>query len=325
MNIMRLNGSRMLLPDLEQPVIFIIGPTASGKTSLSIQLAKRFDSEIISADSRYFYRKMDIGTAKPSNEELGKVKHYLIDIADPDETVSVAEFKQTVTEIISTLHQRKKIPFVVGGTGQYIHAIIKNWKMPEIEADQKLRTILEKFAEEHGKLRLFEFLEKFDPDSARIIDYRNVRRTIRAVEVMLKTGQKFSTQRSKESSPFSKKIIGIHWTREVLYQRIDQRIEMMIENGFIDEVRTLLELNYSPKLPSMSAIGYREIVAFIRGEITLDEAIVLMKRNSREYVRRQANWFKVNDPEIKWFEGNNLNLLNIVDYLISEHGWIRPE
>lgn len=315
----------MLLPDLEQPVIFIIGPTASGKTSLSIQLAKRFDSEIISADSRYFYRKMDIGTAKPSNEELGKVKHYLIDIADPDETVSVAEFKQTVTEIISTLHQRKKIPFVVGGTGQYIHAIIKNWKMPEIEADQKLRTILEKFAEEHGKLRLFEFLEKFDPDSARIIDYRNVRRTIRAVEVMLKTGQKFSTQRSKESSPFSKKIIGIHWTREVLYQRIDQRIEMMIENGFIDEVRTLLELNYSPKLPSMSAIGYREIVAFIRGEITLDEAIVLMKRNSREYVRRQANWFKVNDPEIKWFEGNNLNLLNIVDYLISEHGWIRPE
>jgi len=322
---MRSNGSRMLLPDLEKPVIFIVGPTASGKTSLSIQLAKRFDSEIISADSRYFYRKMDIGTAKPSNEELGTVKHYLIDIADPDESVSVAEFKQAVNKIISNLHNRNKIPFVVGGTGQYIHAILKNWKMPEIEADHQLRIILERFAEQHGKLRLFEFLEKFDPDSARLIDYRNVRRTIRAVEVMLKTGQKFSAQRSKEGSPFSKKIIGIYWTREVLYQRIDQRIEMMIENGFIDEVRTLLASNYSPDLPSMSAIGYREIVAFIRGEISLDEAIVLMKRNSRQFVRRQANWFKENDPDIKWFEGNSLNLLNIGDYLISEQGWIRPE
>ena len=315
----------MLFPDLEQPVIFVVGPTASGKTGLSIQLAKFFNTDIISADSRYFYRKMNIGTAKPDLEELASVKHYMIDIADPNETLSVAEFKQKVTEIISKIHQQKKPPIVVGGTGQYIHALLKNWGMPEIEADHKLRNILENYANLYGKLRLFEFLEKFDPDSASIIDYRNLRRTIRAVEVMLKTGQKFSDQRSKKASPYSKKIIGIQWNRKVLYQRIDDRIEMMIKNGFIDEVKLLLELGYSSDIPSMSAIGYREIATFIRGEISLEEACVLMRRNSREYVRRQANWFKENDPEIKWFDGESLELNNVVNYLISDQGWSRSE
>ena len=315
----------MLFPELEQPVIFIVGPTASGKTGLSIQLAKFFDSEVISADSRYFYRKMNIGTAKPNEEELDSVKHYMIDIADPDETLSVAEFKLMVTEIISKTHQQKKIPIVVGGTGQYIHALLNNWGMPEIEADHKLRENLENYAKLYGKFRLFEFLNKFDPDSARIIDYRNLRRTIRAVEVMLKTGQKFSDQRAKKASPYSKKIIGIHWSREVLYQRIDDRIEMMIKNGFIDEVRLLLDIGYSSDIPSMSAIGYREIAAFICGEITLDEACVLMRRNSRQYVRRQANWFKENDPEIKWFDGESLEIRHVVNYLISDQNWIRAE
>lgn len=315
----------MLFLELEQPVIFVVGPTASGKTGLSVQLAKFFGSEVISADSRYFYRKMNIGTAKPYEEELDSVKHYMIDIAEPDETLSVAEFKQMVTEIISKIHQQKKIPIVVGGTGQYIHALLNNWGMPEIESDHKLRNILENYAKLYGKMRLFEFLEKFDPDSARIIDYRNLRRTIRAVEVMLKTGQKFSDQRSKKASPYSKKIIGIHWNREVLYQRIDDRIEMMIKNGFIDEVRLLLDLGYSTDIPSMSAIGYREIAAFIHGEISLDEACVLMRRNSRQYVRRQANWFKENDPEIKWFDGESLEIRHVVNYLISDQNWIRAE
>jgi tRNA dimethylallyltransferase len=325
MNIMTLNGLKMLFPDLKQPVIFLVGPTASGKTGLSIQLAKIFNTEVISADSRYFYHKMNIGTAKPKDDELDSVKHYMIDIADPAETLSVAEFKQMVTEIISKIHQQKKVPIVVGGTGQYIHALLKNWSMPEIEADHKLREILENYAKQHGKLRLFEFLEKFDPDSARIIDYRNVRRTIRAIEVMLKTGQKFSDQRSKHASPYSKKTIGIHWNREVLYKRIDDRIEMMLENGLIDEVRLLMDLGYSTDIPSMSAIGYREIAGFIRGEISLDEACVLMRRNSRTYVRRQANWFKENDPDIKWFDGEGLELNIVVNYLISDQGWIRPE
>lgn len=314
----------MWKPDLEKPVIFIVGPTASGKTQLSIQIARAIGSEIISADSRYFYRMMDIGTAKPDASEMDNIRHHLIDIADPDETISVALFKQKVAEIIDQMHLNEKIPIVVGGTGQYIHAILHNWEMPVVEADHRMRIILEQYAEHYGKLKLFEFLQKVDPEAAKIIDYRNLRRTVRAVEVILKTGQRFSNQRKRESPIYSHKMIGIRWDRSILYQRIDDRIEKMIENGFIKEVRMLNELGYSPDLPSMSGIGYREITAYIHGEISLDEAIMLMKRNSRTYVRRQANWFKDNDPTIQWFEGSELDIQKIIENLKSDQGWIRP-
>jgi len=311
--------------NLKRPVIFIVGPTASGKTDLSIQLAEVLNTEIISADSRYFYRMMEIGTAKPDLLEMSNIKHHMIDIANPNETISVAFYKQKVTEIIANLHQGGKIPIVVGGTGQYIHAILHNWEMPVIEADQQLRELLEKYAECYGKLKLHEFLQKIDPEAARIIDFRNLRRTVRAIEVMLKTGHRFSEQRRKEASNYSQKIIGIRWDRAVLYQRIDHRIDTMIQNGFIEEVRKLLELGYSSDLPAMSAIGYRELAGFLQGENSLEEAIILMKRNSRTYVRRQANWFKDNDPKIMWFEGNELDFRKVVAYIESEIGWIKPE
>lgn len=311
--------------NLQNPVIFIVGPTASGKTELSIQLATILNTEIISADSRYFYRKMDIGTAKPDANELENIKHHLINIADPDETISVAIFKQQVTEIIENLHQASKIPIVVGGTGQYIHAILHNWEMPELESDHELRKLLENYAERFGKFKLYQFLQKVDPEAAKIIDFRNLRRTVRAIEVMLKTGYRFSDQRKQQASNYSQKIIGIRWDRSVLYQRIDDRIEKMIENGVIEEVRRLLDLGYSSKLPSMSAIGYREIAGYILGENTLEEAIMLMKRNSRTYVRRQANWFKDNDPNIKWFDGDGIDYKVISDYIKSDTGWIKPE
>jgi tRNA dimethylallyltransferase len=311
--------------NLEKPVIFIVGPTASGKTTLSIQLATILNTEVISADSRYFYRMMDIGTAKPDENEMGNIKHHMINIADPDETISVAVFKEQVTEIIAKMHQESKIPIVVGGTGQYIHAILHNWEMPELESDHELRELLENYAERFGKLKLYEFLQKVDPEAAKIIDFRNLRRTVRAIEVMLKTGYRFSEQRKQQASCYSQKIIGIRWDRSVLYQRIDGRIEKMIENGFIEEVRRLIDLGYSSKLPSMSAIGYRELAGYILGENTLDEAIILMKRNSRTYVRRQANWFKDNDPNIKWLESDGLDYRIVVDYIKSEGGWIKPE
>lgn len=311
--------------NLQKPVIFIVGPTASGKTDLSIKLATILKTEIISADSRYFYRMMDVGTAKPDENAIGKIYHHMINIADPDETISVAIFKQQVTEIIENLHQASKIPIVVGGTGQYIHAIFHNWEMPELESDYELRKLLENYAERFGKLKLYEFLQKVDPEAANIIDFRNLRRTVRAIEVMLKTGYRFSEQRKQKASNYSRKIIGIRWDRSVLYQRIDDRIEMMIENGVIEEVRRLLDLGYSSKLPSMSAIGYRELAGYILGENTLDEAIMLMKRNSRTYVRRQANWFKGNDPNIKWFEGDGIDYKVIDDYIKSGTGWIKPE
>ncbi len=310
---------------IQKPVIFIVGPTASGKTNLSIQLATILNTEIISADSRYFYRMMDVGTAKPDSNEMANIKHHMIDIANPDETISVAVFKQKLTEIIAKLHQESKIPIVVGGTGQYIHAILHNWEMPELASDQELRKYLENYAESFGKLKLYEFLQKVDPEAANIIDYRNLRRTVRAIEVMLKTGYRFSEQRRKQASIYNPKIIGIQWDRDVLYQRIDHRIEKMIENGVIEEVRKLLDLGYSSDLPSMSAIGYRELAGYIQGKNTLDEALILMKRNSRTYVRRQANWFKAKDPNIKWFEGGELDYRKVVDYIKSEAGWMKPE
>jgi tRNA dimethylallyltransferase len=268
---------------------------------------------------------MNIGTAKPDENEMGNIKHHMINIADPDETISVAVFKEQVTEIIAKMHQESKIPIVVGGTGQYIHAILHNWEMPELESDHELRELLENYAERFGKLKLYEFLHKIDPEAAKIIDFRNLRRTVRAIEVMLKTGHRFSEQRKQQASFYSQKIIGIRWDRSVLYQRIDGRIEKMIENGVIEEVRRLLDLGYSSKLPSMSAIGYRELAGYILGDNTLDEAIMLMKRNSRTYVRRQANWFKDNDPNIKWFNGDEIDFRIVVDYIQSEVGWIQPE
>lgn len=311
--------------NLEKPVIFIVGPTASGKTNLSIQLADILNTEIISADSRYFYRKMDVGTAKPDAKEMANIKHYMIDIAEPNETITIAVFKQKASELIAYLHHQQKVPIVVGGTGQYIHAILHNWEMPELESDPRIREILENYAERFGKLKLYEFLQKIDPEAAKIIDFRNLRRTVRAIEVLLKTGQRFSEQRRKKASIYNQKIIGIRWDRAVLYQRIDHRIKKMIENGFVDEVGRLINAGYSSDLPSMSAIGYREITGYIKGENTLDEAIILMKRNSREYVRRQANWFKDSDPNIMWFVGDKLDISQVVEYVKSEGGWIKPK
>ncbi len=317
-------GSKMLQSKLVQPVLFIIGPTASGKTEISIKLANYFNTEIISADSRYFYKNMNIGTAKPEKGEIGNIIHHMIDIADPDETISVAEYKLEVESIIKQLHKRNKLPIIVGGTGQYVHAILHNWAMPVVEPDFLLREKLENYANQHGKLKLFEILEKIDPNAAGIIDYRNLRRTIRALEVIFRTGYRFSEQRQKDLSPYTTKLIGINWPRDILYQRIDRRISQMIDNGLIAEVEALLNRGYSIDLPSMSAIGYREIASYLNEEITLDEAIILMKRNSRRYVRRQANWFKSNDPDIRWFNGSELDLELIIKYIKSDIGWKIP-
>ena len=310
--------------EVAKPVIFLVGPTASGKTSLSIQIAKFLETEIISADSRYFYRKMDIGTAKPSLKERDGIRHHMIDIADPSETISVAFFKEETEKIISALHEKQKIPIVVGGTGQYIHAIIHNWSLPQIEPEPKLREFLEKYAAEHGKEKLYKYLEKYDPEAAEIIDFRNVRRTIRAIEVIMKTGRRFSNLRKASTSLYDQKIIGIHWDREELYRRIDQRINEMIANGFIEEVEKLMKSGYPLNIPAMSAIGYREIMYYLRGKCVLEEAITLIKRNSRQYVRRQANWFKESDPTIKWFDGRKLDINHVMKYLTSQEGWDIP-
>lgn len=309
-------------PDRSKPhIILIVGPTAVGKTEISIQLAERLNGEIVSADSRLFYRGMDIGTAKPSREEQARVPHHLIDIANPDQILSLAVFQQKAREAIADIHKRNKLPFLVGGTGQYIRAVTQGWSPPEVKPDAQLRQELEKRKEERGVKWLHEELERLDPAAAENIDPRNVRRTIRALEVIMTTGKKFSEQRRQGESPYRLITIGLTRPREELYQRVDARIEAMYANGLMDEVKGLLARGYSPSLPTMSAIGYRECVQALEGKITVEEAKQLTRRATRVFVRRQANWFKESDPNILWFrveEGSadeiEKNIRRLVDF-----------
>src|SRR5215216_5390293 len=289
------------MTSIKPPLILIIGPTAVGKTELAIQLAERMNGEIVSADSRLFYRGMDIGTAKPSRDELARVPHHLIDISSPDEILSLAIFQQKATEIIADIHARNKLPFLVGGTGQYIRAVTQGWSPPEVEPYERLRAELERMKEERGVQWLHDKLKSLDPKAAEKIDARNYRRTIRALEVIMTTGRKFSEQRGLGESPYHLVTVGLIRPRAELYERVDQRIDMMFANGLIDEVRALLAKGYSPSLPTMSAIGYRECIRVIHGELNEEQAKAEIRRATRVFVRRQANWFKESDPSIKWF------------------------
>jgi tRNA dimethylallyltransferase len=283
------------------PLILIVGPTAVGKTELAIQLAERVNGEIVSADSRLFYRGMDIGTAKPTRAEQERVPHHLIDIANPDEILSLAVFQQKARETIADIHTHNKIPLLVGGTGQYIRAVTEGWNPPEVEPDERLRNELTRLKDEKDIYWLHEKLKGLDPAAAQKIDARNFRRTIRALEVILATGRKFSEQRGQSESPYHLLAIGLTRPRPELYARVDQRIEGMFANGFLEEVKGLLAKGDSPSLPTMSAIGYRECIRVVNGESNEEQAKAEIRRATRIFVRRQANWFKESDPNIKWF------------------------
>ena len=299
------------------PLIVLIGPTAVGKTELSLHIAEHLNAEIISADSRLFYRGMDIGTAKPAKAEMARVPHHLIDVAQPDETWSLAMFQQKAREIIAEIHQRNKIPMLVGGTGQYIRAVTEGWTPPRVEPDPRLRSVLESLSEQHSPYWLHDKLKILDPTAAANIDARNVRRTIRALEVILASGEPFSRLRSSSASEYHLLTIGLMRPRAELYARVDERIELMFKNGLLDEVRELLGKGYAPELPSLSAIGYREAVAVIRGEMTLEEAKTRMKRITRVFVRRQSNWFKEDDPLIRWFSMNDNTSQMVTGHITS--------
>lgn len=297
------------------PLILIVGPTAVGKTDLAIELALRLGGEVVSADSRLFYRGMDIGTAKPSAEEMRGVPHHLINVANPDETWSLALFQQEARRVIADIHQRGSLPLLVGGTGQYVRAVTEGWTPPAAQPDSRLREILEKLARDRDKYWLHDKLRVLDPLAADSIDPRNLRRTVRALEVILTTGQPFSMQRRVTGSPYRLIAIGLKRPREELYQRVDTRIEAMFAQGLLDEVQSLIDKGYSPDLPCMSAIGYREAAAVLRGEMTVEEAKAQMKRLTRIFVRRQANWFKETDPDIRWFEAGRVPVKEVERFI----------
>ena len=298
-------------------MVLLVGPTAVGKTEIALRLAERMDAEVVSADSRLFYRGMDIGTAKPTPEEQARVPHHLIDIADPDESLSLSVFQREARLVISDIQARGKLALLVGGTGQYIRAVTQGWAPPEVKPDLRLRNELEKMQEEKGKEWLHDRLRSLDPEAARTIDARNARRTIRAVEVIFATGRKFSELRGRDNSPYRLVTIGLSRPRPELYARIDARIEAMFEQGLLDEVRDLLAKGFSPDLPTMSAIGYRDCIRVINGQYSIEEAGVAMRRATRVFVRRQANWFKESDPDIRWFYAGEQSVTQAIE------AWIR--
>jgi len=293
------------------PVIFIVGPTASGKTDAGIRLAQKISGEIVSADSRYLYRGMDIGTAKPDLAERQGIPHWLIDVADPDETWSLSLFQKAADEAIRDIYGRGKVPIVVGGTGQYIRAILEGWSIPEGEPDPRLRTALENWGRAIGADELHRKLARLDPEAAAKIEWQNMRRTVRALEVIFTSGMKFSAQRTVRETPYTPLIFGMLRDRQELYRRIDLRVDNMIRNGLVEETAGLLAKGYAETLPSMSAIGYKEICDYLRGRTGLEEASQLIKFRTHNYVRRQANWFKAGDPAIRWIDPETIGSAEI--------------
>lgn len=285
----------------KKPLIVIIGPTAVGKTKISLQVAERLKGEIVSADSRLFYQGMDIGTAKPTWEEQKLVPHHLINVASPDQDWSLAVYLPRAIAVIEEIQQRGNLPFLVGGTGQYIQAVVQGWDLPSIKPDPRLREVLRQWADQIGVDGIRARLAELDPEAAAGIDGPNLRRMIRALEVILSSGKRFSAQKKALGSSFQVLQIGLIRPREELYKRIDLRIDQMLAKGLVGEVQALLDTGYSSDLSAMSAIGYKQIIKYLSGEISLAEAVQQIKSKSRKYVRQQANWFRENDPDIHWY------------------------
>jgi len=286
-------------------LVVLLGPTASGKTDWGLRLAKKFNGEIISADSRQIYTKMSIGTAKPDGEWKREgahkvfytdgIPHHLVDFVDPGKQFTLADFRDLAVKYIKRAIRRKHVPILLGGTGLYIQAVTDNLDIPRVPPNKKLRLGLE----EKNLHSLVSLLKKLDPKALSLVDLRNKRRIIRALEVTIMSGEHFSSQRQKGESLFDTLKIGIKMPREELYRRIDMRTDEMIEKGLVSEVQALSRQKYGWQLPSMSGIGYRQFKPYIEGKTALAEAIAALKRDTRRYAKKQMTWFR-RDAKIRW-------------------------
>jgi len=281
-------------------LVAIVGPTGTGKSKLALCLAQAFNGEIVSADSRQVYRHMDIGTAKPGWQELSLVPHHLINIVNPDEAFSLAQYQALACKAIEDIQQRNKLALLVGGSGLYVWSVLEGWEIPPVPPDLEFRHSLEEKLVRVGREELYQELVKVAPAAAQRIDPRNVRRTIRALEVHRRTPA--SQPQYKKVPPFDKLIIGLTADRGELYRRIDLRVDEMIERGLVAEVEKLFKMGYDFNLPAMSGIGYRQIGLFLRGELTLPAAIQQIKFETHRFVRHQYAWFRLKDDRIKWFD-----------------------
>lgn len=300
----------------KEPLIAIVGPTAVGKTELSIKLAKHFNGEIISGDSMQVYKKMDIGTAKATEAERAEVPHHLIDILEPEEGWTVAAFQERALQVIKDIRARGKLPIVVGGTGLYIQSITHELSFADAKSDPTYRTQLEAFLEAHGNIALHQQLKEQDPKAAEVIHPNNSRRVIRALEVIQTTGNRFSEQENQlGDARFHTALIGLTMDRETLYERINRRVDQMISQGLVAEVKRLYDTGVNSQ--AIQAIGYKELYAYFAGEVTLEEAVDSLKQHSRHYAKRQLTWFR-NRSEAEWFdvgqESPSEIFTKIVDY-----------
>ena len=282
-------------------LVAIVGPTGVGKSQLALHLAQNLNGEIVNADSRQIYRYMNIGTAKPTSQELSLVPHHLIDIVNPDDNFSLAQYQHLAYEAIKDIQQRGKLTFLVGGSGLYVSSVLEGWGIPEVPPDPEFRRNLEREATAIGNDKLYQELVKVDPVAAQRIDPRNVRRTIRALEVYRTTGTPFTQLQNKQAPPFDMFIVGLTADRAELYRRIDQRVDGMMKQGLASEVKRLVGMGYGFNLPAMSGIGYKQIGAFLGGELTLETATQQIKFETHRFARHQYAWFHLNDSRIKWF------------------------
>ena len=307
-------------------ILVVLGPTSIGKTKVSIDIAKKLNSEIISTDSMQIYKKMDIGTAKISKKEKETIKHHMIDLIDPKEEFTVYDYQKNSLEIINKLLLENKTPILVGGSGLYINSILYDLDFNKVSSNDKVRNKYFALKERKGKMFLHNLLEKKDKEAAKKIHPNNVKRVVRALEVLEVTGEKYSQNSNfrKYSEKYNFIIIGLEMNRELLYNRINLRVEHMIEEGLINEVEELYNEGYDNSYQSMQAIGYKEIIDYIEGNTTKEEAIRLIKRNTRRFAKRQITWFKP-DNRIKWFDMTNYkenyqNILKKMMLYIKERG-----
>jgi tRNA dimethylallyltransferase len=287
-----------------KPLVILVGPTAVGKTAASIGLAKALNGEIISGDSMQIFKGLDIGTAKITKEEMQGVPHHLIDIKEPWETFSVAEFKRLADEAIADIHDRGKLPIIVGGTGFYINSVLYEYHFGEADTDEAYRVELEQYAEAHGNEALWNILQEKDPDSAAKLHSNDTKRVIRALEVLHVTGIPASERQStvdKQTMRYNAVYIALNMPREVLYDRINRRVDIMIQDGLEAEVRTALANGVAQDALSMTSIGYRQMIEYFNEEISFERAVELIKRDTRHFAKRQLTWFR-HDPNIQWVD-----------------------
>ena len=290
------------MPSVERGnILAIVGPTASGKSRLGMKIAQSVGGEIIGADSRQVYRHMDIGTAKPTLDDRQRFRHHLIDIIDPSDDYSVALYVRQARDAIANVLRRGRVPIVVGGTGQYVWALLEGWNVPEVSPNPLLREELQERLSRNGLAALVKDLEKTAPAAAKRVDLANPRRVIRALELALQSPDGEPEEPTRTPPPFQATVIGVEVDRARLYDRINVRVDAMFEAGWVGEVENLLDMGYGPDLPAMSSLGYREICESLQGEITLEDAVETIKTKTRRFARQQGAWFRTNDERIRWF------------------------